>query len=243
MGLKETFYPESRFGGFSDVDGTLAFYQRVNALLQPGFVVLDLGCGRGAYANDPLPLRRELRNLKGKVKKVIGLDVDPAAAVNPFIDEFQLLDGPRWPLEDRSLDLLLSDHVLEHLAEPEAFFSEACRLLRPAGYLCLRTTNAWSYVALASRLVPNRMHGQVLDKVKDGQNPADVFPTFYRCNSLPKIRNHLKKYGFDGVAYGFGPEPSYLSFSRLAYWLGIVYGRLAPRLFQPVIFVFARRTG
>jgi len=26
-------YPESRFGGFSDIDGTVTFYSRVNALL------------------------------------------------------------------------------------------------------------------------------------------------------------------------------------------------------------------
>lgn len=239
MGLKERFYPESQFGGFSDVDGTIAFYLHVNALLQPGFSVLDLGCGRGAYGDDPITPRRELRILKGKVKRVIGLDVDPAASTNPFLDVFHLLEGPRWPLEDRSVDLLLSDHVLEHLAHPDEFFSEACRVLRYGGFLCLRTTNAWSYIALASRLVPNQFHGKVLDKVKDSQNQADVFPTLYRCNSLPKIRAALKKYGFEGTAYGFGPEPSYLSFSRLAYWLGVLYGRFAPRLFQPVIFVFA----
>ena len=241
MSLKENFYPESRFGGFSDVDGTLAFYLRVNSLLKPDFQVLDLGCGRGAYGEDQVHIRRELRILKGKVRKITGLDVDPAARSNPFIDEFHLLDGPRWPVEDASLDLVLSDHVLEHLSHPEAFFSEAHRVLRPGGLICLRTTNVWSYVALASRLVPNRLHGQVLEKVKAGQNQVDVFPTLYRCNSLPKIRAQLKRCGLEGVAYGYGPEPSYLSFSRLAYWLGVLYGRLVPRFFQPVLFVFAQK--
>lgn len=241
MNLKEDFYPESRFGGFSDVDGTLAFYLRVNALLQPDFQVLDVGCGRGAYGDDPITLRRELRILKGKVRKVMGLDVDPAAGSNPFVDNFYLLDGPRWPVEDASQDLVLSDHVLEHLAQPESFFSEANRVLRPGGLICLRTTNAWSYVALASRLVPNRMHARLLDKVKAGQNEADVFPTLYRCNTLPKIRAQLRRCALEGLAYGYAPEPSYLSFSRLAYRLGVLYGRLAPRFLQPVLFIFARK--
>lgn len=39
------FYPEARFGGFSDIDGTMAFYLRVNALLGCDSVVLDFGCG------------------------------------------------------------------------------------------------------------------------------------------------------------------------------------------------------
>lgn len=44
MGL---YYPESRFGGFTDVDGTVAFYTRVQSLVEAGSVVLDVGCGRG----------------------------------------------------------------------------------------------------------------------------------------------------------------------------------------------------
>ena len=48
MTLLERFYPESRFGGYSDIDGTVTFYGRVQALLQSDMVVLDVGCGRGA---------------------------------------------------------------------------------------------------------------------------------------------------------------------------------------------------
>jgi SAM-dependent methyltransferase len=241
MSLKEPFYPESRFGGFSRLDGTLAFYLRVNALLDPAEAAVDFGCGRGAYAEDTVPLRRALRRLQGKAARVIGLDVDPAAAANPYIDEFHYLEGPRWPLPDGSAGLIVSDHVLEHLADPAAFFAEAWRVLRPGGCLCLRTSNAWSYVGLASRLVPNRLHGGVLDKVKGGQNQADVFPTLYRCNSVPRLRASLHRQGFQAAVYGFGPEPSYLSFSRAAYALGVLYARIAPGVLQPVIFAFARK--
>jgi hypothetical protein len=98
-----TFYPESNFGGFSDIDGTVVFYTRVNALVQPSFRVVNFGCGRGACAEDPVTFRRNLSSsLKGKVAKVIGLDVDPAGFDNPTLDEFRLVtpDG-LWPLELR----------------------------------------------------------------------------------------------------------------------------------------------
>ncbi|RPI30381.1 MAG: methyltransferase domain-containing protein [Chloroflexota bacterium] len=241
MTLKQIFYPESRFGGFSDVDGTIAFYMRVNALLTPDSTVVDYGCGRGAYGEDPLPVRRDLRILKGKARRVIGLDVDKAGQENPYIDEFHCLDGGHWPLAENAVDLCICDHVLEHLEEPGAFFSEAGRVLKDGAYLCIRTPNLWSYVALASKLVPNRSHAGVLARVKDRSSERDVFPTLYRCNTISRLKKYLRQSGFsDHVVYGFAPEPSYLSFSKAAYGLGVIYQRIVPRALHPVLFAFAR---
>lgn len=91
--LLQRQYPSSSFGGFSDVDGTVNFYTRVQALLRADSVVLDVGCGRGAaLQGDPVAYRRELRRLRGGCRRVIGIDVDPDAAGNPGLDEFHLLD-------------------------------------------------------------------------------------------------------------------------------------------------------
>jgi SAM-dependent methyltransferase len=237
---KERFYPESRFGGFSRVDGTIAFYSRVNALIRPESIVLDVGCGRGAYAEDRLPFRRDLRIFKGRTARVIGLDVDPAAAENPFLDEFHLLDAQTWPLPGCSVDVIVSDSVVEHLENPPVFFSEARRVLRKDGFLCIRTPNLWSYPAVVSRLIPNQAHVGVLVKVKERTKVEDVFPTHYRCNTLPALRRYLARHEFDAVVYGFGPEPAYLSFSNAAYALGVLYQRLVPGFLQPVLFAFAR---
>src|ERR1035441_9152813 len=86
----ESFYPESFFGGFTQADGTVAFYSRVNALIEPSFVLVDFGCGRGQHAEDEVSTRRRLQCFKGRVAKVIGLDVDSAGQTNPTIDEFQI---------------------------------------------------------------------------------------------------------------------------------------------------------
>jgi len=168
-----SFYPESCFGGFSDIDGTIAFYVRVNALITSDSVVVDFGCGRGEYGEDAIQIRRDLRVLKGKVWKVVGLDIDPAAAANPFLDEFFLLsDEGRWPLASRHADLVLCDNVLEHLRCPQFFFKEAARVLKPGGFVCIRTPNVLSYVGLISRAIPNR-------SLKYDQNlkPANVKST------------------------------------------------------------------
>jgi SAM-dependent methyltransferase len=240
MAFKHIYYPESRFGGFTDIDGTIIFYTRVNSLLKPSFVVVDFGCGRGAHRDDPVFIRRELKILKGKIQKVIGLDVDPAAEQNPFIDEFHLLHSDQWPLQDNSADLCISDSVLEHLETPDCFFSECRRVLRDEGYLCIRTANSWSYIALLGRLIPNKYHATVLAKVQDKRKEVDVFPTIYRCNTIPKIRAMLSKYDFEHLVYGYEAEPSYLSFSRIAYWFGTIHQRFAPTFMRPAIFAFAQ---
>jgi len=238
--FKERHYPETRFGGFTDVDGTIAFYTRVQSLLAESSIVLDVGGGRGAYADDRVPVRKNLRILKGKVARVIGLDVDPAAQSNPFQDEFRLLTGPRWPVEDDSIDLCLCDHVLEHLGQPESFFENCRRVLKNGGYLCIRTPNAWSYVAWVSKLIPDHLHSRVLARVQEERKEEDVFPTLYRCNSLPRLRRMLDRYGFEHVVYGYEPEPGYLEFSALAYALGVLHQRFAPRFLRPVLHAFAR---
>ena len=52
MNYLNIHYPESLFGGFTDVDGTITFFTRVNALIDSSSVVLDVGCGRGVYGED-----------------------------------------------------------------------------------------------------------------------------------------------------------------------------------------------
>jgi SAM-dependent methyltransferase len=241
MSFLTIYYPESRFGGFTDIDGTLTFYNRVHSLVTPASVVLDVGCGRGEYAEDPVAIRKERRIFRNKCAQVIGIDVDEAGKTNPFLDEFRVIEGNRWPVGDETINICLGDWVLEHIAEPESFFAECWRVLKPGGYLCLRTANSRSYVALVSRLVPNSLHAKVLNKVQERRKNEDVFPTAYRCNTSRKIRRTLDRYGFDNCVYEYESEPYYLSFSRPFYFLGVLHQRFAFRFLRAGIFVFAQK--
>jgi 2-polyprenyl-3-methyl-5-hydroxy-6-metoxy-1,4-benzoquinol methylase len=241
MPYKARFFPETRFGGFTHVDGSMNFFTRVNALLESGSVVLDVGCGRGDYVDDPVKARRDLRILRGKCRSLIGIDVDPAASVNPAIDEFRLIEGPAWPVAGDSIDLCLCDHVIEHVADPGAFFAECRRVIRPNGFLCIRTPNAFGYVAIAARLVPNGFHGKVLQFAQRGRQEQDVFATVYKCNTRRKLRNILAQNHFDSAVFTHDAEPAYLSFSKLAYRLGVAHQRYAIPCAKNVIFAFAQK--
>jgi ubiquinone/menaquinone biosynthesis C-methylase UbiE len=235
------FYPESQYGGFSNVDGTIAFYARVNALIQSGDTIVDYGCGRGAYQDDPVYFRRNLRILRGKCQQVIGLDVDPGAARNPFIDEFRLIQSEEWPLRSNSINLCLCDYVLEHIQDPDNFFSQCHRILQTGGYLCIRTSNLLSYFGLMTKLLPERTHTPVLSIAKEKLSPEDKFKVLFRCNTVKKITRMLEKHGFQHIVLGYDAEPGYLSFSGFTYWLGVIHQRYAPNSLKVGIFAFAQK--
>jgi SAM-dependent methyltransferase len=233
-------YPEMRFGGYADIDGTVTFYTRVNSLLKPTSIVADIGCGRGIYLQDAVDVRRKLRILKGRCARVIGIDIDEAGVTNEAIDEFRLIEG-RWPLEDSSIDLCLADNVVEHLDASEPFFSEMARVVRPGGYIAIRTVNLWSYVGIASKAIPERLHMAVLLRIQMGKKPQDSFPTRYRCNTRRRLTNLLERHGLDTCVYTYEAEPSYLDFSRLLYSAGVLHQRYAPKSFRVSLFAFAQR--
>jgi SAM-dependent methyltransferase len=238
---KSKYYPESKFGGFSDVDGTIAFYTHINALARSDSIILDVGCGRGAWLNDPVIFRRDLRRLKGKCQKVIGLDVDPQAAQNLSINEFHLLTGDNWPIPDSTIDICVCDYVLEHIQTPEHFFSECRRVLKAGGILCIRTTNLLSYFGIIAKLVPNRAHIRILHQAKEQVREQDIFPTYFRCNTIHLLRQYLSTNNFDHTVFGYEAEPGYLSFSRFTYYMGVLHQKFAPRGFRIGIHAFARK--
>jgi SAM-dependent methyltransferase len=237
----DRWYPERRFGGFTHVDGTVAFYTRVNSLLLPTSVVLDLGCGRGAASEDPVTWRRELQLFRDKCARVLGADVDPSASSNPNIDEFHLIEAGRVPLPDESVDVCVADFVVEHVEDVDVFFAESARVLKPGGYLCIRTPNVWSYMGVASRLVPTRLHSRVLGRVQAERKEEDIFPTVYRCNSVGKLRAALTRHGLEAVVQTQEPEPAYLSFSGVLYALGVFHQRHAPRAFRRMLVAYAQK--
>jgi SAM-dependent methyltransferase len=240
--IVDSVYPESRLFGFTRCDGTIHFMLRVRALLRPNDVVLDVGCGRGARAEDPCRVRREMQDFRAPGRTVIGIDVDPRATANPWLNDFrQIVDTVHWPVDDSSIDLIYSDYVLEHVEDPDAFFQEAHRVLKPGGYLCMRTPNFYSSISIGSWLIPNRWHARLLSwlwpKIKD----RDVFPTVYRCNTRRRLQNTLQKQGYNAVVYPIESEPGYFESFPLLYRIAASIYPHIPGMFQSNLLAFGQK--
>jgi SAM-dependent methyltransferase len=238
-------YPEIGAGGFSRVDGTIAFYLRVKALrseLPGAAVVLDYGAGRGGFLDDPVPFRRNLRLLQNEATLVIGVDVDDAVMANPSIDEAHVIRiGEPLPLAEASVDLVVADWVMEHVTDPAWTAAELSRVLRPGGWLCVRTPNRRGYIALGTRLVPNRLRLSLLRRLQPNRSPKDAFPTAYLLNTPRALRRWFPPDRYRHLIYAADSEPAYLGGSVVAARLGRILSALTPRPFRSVLYAFLER--
>ena len=208
--LERRVFPEVNVSGFAHHDQVVAFYTQVAALLRLGDTVLDFGAGRGEFMEtDPSRYRVWLQNFRGRCKHVDGCDPDPIVAENPTLDSATVIEiGKPLPYEDERFDLIVSRYVFEHVADPEWAARELLRVLKPGGWICAMTPNKWGYVALASRLVPNRVHSRALSKIQPGRLAEDVFPTRYRLNRPSAVKCYFG-HAADIYSYSTSAVPSY----------------------------------
>ena len=118
----------------SALDVIRAYKRRSFELLgiQPGQVLLDLGCGNGDDA-------RELAGLVGPTGRVVGVDKSEAliAAARERLGserlpvEFQVGDAYQLDFPDAAFDGCRADRVFHHLEQPERAMAEVVRVARP----------------------------------------------------------------------------------------------------------------
>jgi SAM-dependent methyltransferase len=105
--------------------------------IEPGSVVLDLGCGAGT----DLLIAAQMVGANGRV---IGVDMTSAmldrveaSAAEMDLGNVELHESliESLPVEDGSVDVVISNGVLDLVPDKEAVFDEIDRVLRPGGRL------------------------------------------------------------------------------------------------------------
>lgn len=137
--------------GIRDVQLEIEHYQRYESVqeLVRHKTVLDAACGEGYGSNI----------LAGTAEKVIGLDISDEAVERAKIKyrdtanlSFVIGSIAKLPLEDNSVDIIVSFETIEHVSEElqVGFLQEIERVLRKDGILVMSTPNKEIYSDLYS---------------------------------------------------------------------------------------------
>ena len=137
---QELGYPEAELARVPDASvesfAGVANHWTLGAI-EPGAVVLDLGCGAGT----DLLIAAQMTGAGGRA---IGVDMTPAmlerAAASARaigLENVELHDAliEALPLEDASVDVVISNGVIDLVPDKDAVFAEIDRVLRPGGRL------------------------------------------------------------------------------------------------------------
>jgi ubiquinone/menaquinone biosynthesis C-methylase UbiE len=99
-------------------------------------------------------------------KKVCGLDIDVPTIkqARQSSTQARLLaaSAEALPFPEQTFEAVLSLHMVEHLPEPDNFFREAARVLKPSGLLIFATPNP---IGIGARVMKERWTGLVPDHI------------------------------------------------------------------------------
>jgi SAM-dependent methyltransferase len=155
-----------------------------------GMTIVDDGCGSGYIA-------AHLAGMVGATGRVIGVDqVDERQVLAGY--EFHLLNGSRLPLDDGSVDVVVSNHVLEHVGgreEQRMYLDEIHRVLKPGGWLYLAVPNKFRLMEAHYGLpvlswLPQRTADRLVRRTGKGEW-YDVTPL-----SRPALHSLVRQAGF-----------------------------------------------
>jgi 2-polyprenyl-3-methyl-5-hydroxy-6-metoxy-1,4-benzoquinol methylase len=142
-----------------------------------GLTALDVGCSAGFIADE----------LARAGATTHGVDIDEpglAKARARFGDrvDFRLARGEALPFADDSLDIVVLNHIYEHVVDPEAVVADIHRVLRPGGVLYLGIGHRWQVIEPHHRLpflswLPQRAADRYLRAAGKGEHYYEHYYT------------------------------------------------------------------
>ncbi len=119
----------------TNLDNIVSLFDR-----RPGHVLLDVGCDDGERS---LLFARAIGTVEIHGVEIVAERAAEAEQRGIVVSRADL--NARLPYDDASFDVVVSNQVIEHLADTDMFVAEIARVLRPGGYAVTSTENLASW--------------------------------------------------------------------------------------------------
>lgn len=179
-----------------DRDSRMLKARKIVAIVGPDWFmrcrrVLEIGCGSGIIAHT-------LFDLGNRQMTVEAVDVvDSRTDFEGY--RFGLVEGTHLPFDDRTFDLVITNHVIEHVGDESAqidHLTEIKRVLDPRGMVYFAAPNKWRLMEPHFRLpllswLPQRA-SDIYVRVAERGTHYDCFP-----RALRDLKRLFRTAGFD----------------------------------------------
>ena len=184
-----------------------------------GLVILDIGGGKDCpflpYVNEP------------RTHLIVALDYsEKELRRNRHIDQKIVADAAAhgFPFRDRSVDLIVSRSVLEHLEDNAVFFENCAHVLRPGGVLIHTFACKFAPFSLINQLLPNRLARRLIAYFHPQWQDDCGFRAFYDRCYFSAVRRLLERNDFQNSRFTFRYYQSiYFDFFFPLYALMLAY--------------------
>ena len=121
-------------------------------VLRNGVAVLDVGCAEGSL----------LKAIRGRVPEMVATGIEPNESYAKFARNWARAEVLRdlKALDSRAcgFDVIVANHVLEHVRDPADFLAQLRRLVNPAGVLYIDVPDPTRYTSIASLHIAHLYH-------------------------------------------------------------------------------------
>jgi len=152
------------------------------------------------------------RILETSPARYIKCDLFPKAADVSRVDILEM------PFEDRTFDLVIASHVMEHVADDLLALREVCRVLKPGGYAILQTPfssklhRTWSDPGIDTDEARLHAHGQE-DHVR--LYGRDIFQRFKSAGLESRVKQHRELLAeIKGREFGVNEDEPFFLFQK-----------------------------
>lgn len=158
-------------------------------------LILDIGVGSGVITHE----------LGKYCKEVKGIDITDNRIIKKGY-KFKLIKGTHLPFKDNSFDIVISNHVIEHIKNQKNHIDEIYRILKPKGILYLATPNKYWPIEIHYHLpllsmLPRKISTLIL-KLTKRSKIYDIYPLSYN-----KLLRLLSKYRVFNLNYEIIKNP------------------------------------